>query len=97
VDAQYIYQLISLVLLVLVVIFVFVIPDRRSKKQLRENVSRLRKGDTVFTKHGLTGQVAELRENTVIIEVEPQRVRLEIAKWGILQVNPQHAAKQDND
>ncbi len=92
-DAQYVYQLISLVLLVLVVIFVFVIPDRRSKKQLRENVGRLQKGDTVFTKHGLTGRVAELRENTVIIEAEPQGVRLEIAKWGISQVNPQPRGK----
>ena len=91
---QYIYQLISLVLLILLAIFAIYLPERRKKKQMKASIDSLHRGDTVITKNGLMGRVEKVGEDTVIIAVEISGTRLEIAKWGIGQVNPKQGGKK---
>lgn len=91
---QYIYQLISLVLLILLAIFAFYLPERKKKKQMQESIASLRRGDIVITKNGLKGRIQKVGADTVIVEVEASGTRLEIAKWGIAQVNPHGGGKK---
>ncbi len=86
-EAQYIYQLISLILLIFVAVFAFLIPSVREKRTLRKSMDMLRAGDQVLTQNGLKGQVTEIKENTIIISVGPEHTKLEIAKWGVKEVD----------
>lgn len=86
-ESQYIYQLISLVLLIAVAIFAFLIPSVREKKRLQKSMDMLRPGDKVVTKNGLTGRVVSVGDDTLVIAVAPQKVNLEIAKWGVKEVS----------
>lgn len=83
----YIYQLIALVILILLALFIFIIPERRKKKQSTVALRELKTGDRVFTKSGLRGTVEKVQRDTVIIKTEPAEIRLEVAKWGIARVD----------
>ena len=79
----YIIEAIALVVLILVTIFGFVLPDKREKKRQQEALDNIRVGDSVVTIGGLTGKVIQIHEETVVIVPESCESRLEIAKWGL--------------
>ncbi|MDD3404005.1 MAG: preprotein translocase subunit YajC [Hespellia sp.] len=85
-EMQYVYQVICLVLLILVVIFAFYLPDRRKKQSLNANIEKIHKGNMVVTKNGLKGRVTDVNEDSIILTVQPRGTNLEVAKWAILDV-----------
>ena len=74
--------------LVLVVVFYFLIirPDRKRKKQQKEMRDNIAVGDDVTTIGGLVGKVVDVRSNYIIFETSDDRVRIQVAKWGISSV-----------
>lgn len=86
-EMQYVYQIISLVLLIGVLIVFFYIPDRKEKKAQKELLDNLKRNDVVMTKNGIKGRILSVGEDTVIINVEPGKANLEIAKWAVMGVN----------
>lgn len=86
-ETQYIYQLVSLILLIFVAVFAFLIPSVREKRKLQRSMDMLRPGDTVITKNGLTGYVVSANDKTLVIAVGPKKVNLEIARWGVKEVS----------
>ena len=85
-ELKYIYELISLVLLIGVLVFAFSLPDRKEKKARKAMLNDLRKSDIVQTKNGIRGKIISVGEETVIVNVDPGKVNLEIAKWAITSV-----------
>ncbi len=45
--------------------------------------ANLEQGDKVVTIGGVYGEIVKLKEDTVIIEVEPNKTRLEMTRWAI--------------
>ncbi|MDO5146208.1 MAG: preprotein translocase subunit YajC [Eubacteriales bacterium] len=85
-ENYYIYQLVSLILLLLVAIFAILIPGIRSRRRLKEDLMALSSGSKVCTRNGLLGYVESVSDDAVILSVEPSGIRLEVAKWGIREV-----------
>jgi preprotein translocase subunit YajC len=65
--------------------FLKVRPDRQRKKEKQEMKKSLVPGDEVTMIDGIVGTVCAVKEGTVVVETGADRVRLEYAKWGILE------------
>jgi len=85
-ENQYIYQLVSLVLLIAAALIFFIIPEQRSKKKKQEALANLKVGDKIITKGGLNGKVNEVKEDSVIISLSNSDQLVEVMLWGIEEV-----------
>lgn len=81
--SETIYQLVALVLLITAALVFFIIPDYRKKKSLNRELDALKPGDYIYTKNGLRGEVVSVNEKLIIVSCEPNKVELEIARWGV--------------
>ncbi len=71
-------------LLFIVVIYFFMIrPESKRKKEAENMRNSLKKGERITTIGGIVGKVVQVDEKTVVFETSEDRVRMEIAKWGI--------------
>ena len=59
-------------------------PERKARKKREEMLGALKKGDKIVTTGGLHGQIAEVRENEVIIKAGD--VRLTFSRSSVHQV-----------
>ena len=71
-----------LVLIVLVFYLFFIRPQMKKSKDLKKFREALKKGNKVVTIGGIHGKIAEIKETTVLIEVEGQN-RLKIERSAI--------------
>lgn len=67
-----------------VVWFLIFAPERKARKKREEMLGALKKGDKIVTTGGLHGQIAEVRENEVIIKAGD--VRLTYSRSSVHQV-----------
>lgn len=60
-------------------------PDRQRRKEKQEMKKSLMPGDEVTMIDGIVGTVCAVKDGTIVVETGADRVRLEYAKWGILE------------
>ncbi len=77
------YGIIMLVVMLLVFYFLMIRPENKRKKAAQEMRDSLKKGDNITTIGGLKGKVVAITDETVVFETSEDRVRIEVAKWGI--------------
>lgn len=72
-------------IIVMVAVFYFMIirPENKRKKQAEEMRNSLKKGERITTIGGMVGRVVQVNDATIVFETSEDRVRIEIAKWGI--------------
>jgi preprotein translocase subunit YajC len=73
-------------MLVIIVIFYFFMirPQVKKQKELRVFRDKLAKGDKIVTTGGIYGKVVEIKENTVIMEVD-NNVNLKVDKAAVIK------------
>ena len=77
-----------LILIMVVFYFFFIRPQMKKAKDQRKFREALKKGDKVITIGGIHGKINEVKESTVILEVEGQN-RLELEKSAIISDSTQ--------
>ena len=77
------YSIIMLVVMIAIFYFLMIRPENKRKKNAQEMRNALKKGDNITTIGGLKGKVVAINEETVVFETSEDRVRIEIAKWGV--------------
>lgn len=71
--------------LIFVVMWFFMIrPQRKQQKELQKFRDALKKGDKVVTIGGIYGTVVELKEHTVLIEVD-NGVKIRVSKQALIK------------
>ena len=70
---------------VMIAVFYFMIirPENKRKKQAENMRNSLKKGERITTIGGMVGRVVQVSDTTIVFETSEDRVRIEIAKWGI--------------
>lgn len=76
-------SIIMLVAFVAIFYFLVIRPENKRKKQAQEMRDSIKKGDAITTIGGLKGKVVLVTDETIVFETSEDRVRIEIAKWGI--------------
>ena len=72
--------IIQLVLIVAILYFLFILPQRREQKRHRELLAALKPGDAVVTMGGLVGDIIQLKEDLVTLKSGDARVVVERAR-----------------
>ena len=71
--------------LIFVVMYFFMIrPQKKQQKELQNFRDSLKKGDKVVTIGGIYGTVVEIKENTVLIEVD-NAVKIRVSKKALVK------------
>src|SRR5437588_10073576 len=78
-------------LLFIVAIFYFLVfmPMQRQKKQQQQMLSTLQNGQTVLTTGGVVGTIVSIADDTLILRVKPDNIKLQVMRSAVSAlVNP---------
>ena len=64
--------------------FLLIMPQQRKQKKWQELLKQLKSGDRVITSGGLTGVIMSVKDDTVILRVPPDNLKLEVARSSIV-------------
>ena len=87
-------SMILLVAMIAVFYFLIIRPENKRKKQAENMRNSLKKGERITTIGGMVGRIVQVNDTTVVFETSEDRVRVEIAKWGIQSTESMEAAAQ---
>jgi preprotein translocase subunit YajC len=72
-------------ILIIVIFYLFMIrPQVKRQKEIRKFRENLQKGDNVVTTGGIYGKIVEVKENTIILQVD-SNVQIKVDKNGIVK------------
>ena len=75
-----------LIVLMIAMFAIMIIPQRRRDKKVKDMLGSLKAGDRVRTIGGIYGTIGSIKEDTVILLVGPDKVKLVFARGAIAQV-----------
>ena len=74
--------------------FLLFMPMQKQKKQLADMVAGLKNGDTVVTNGGIIGSIQTINDDdTLVIRVKPDNLKLLIARSSVASLFAERAAK----
>ena len=77
----------SMIVMILVMIAVFyfflIRPENKKKKAMNDMRSSLKVGDNITTIGGVIGDIVQVKDDTLVIEVGADKVRIEFTKWAV--------------
>jgi len=71
------------VLFFIALYFLMIAPNQRKQKKWQEMLSKLKSGDQVTTNGGIRGTVTSVKDDVVVLRVQPDGVKLEFVKNAI--------------
>ncbi len=76
-------QLLLIAVMIAVFYFLLIRPENNRKKKAEEMRNSIRKGERITTIGGMKGRVVQVNDDSIVFETSEDRVRIEIAKWGV--------------
>ncbi|MFR7473315.1 MAG: preprotein translocase subunit YajC [Christensenellales bacterium] len=78
-------QILPLLLLITVIIFITIMPQRKREKQVKQMLEEMKKGDWVRTIGGVVGRVYAVKGENVILETGPDKVKVTFTRVRLLR------------
>lgn len=75
-----------LIVLMVAMFAIMIIPQRRRDKKIKSMLSALKPGDRVRTIGGIYGTIGNIKDDTIMLLVGPDKVKLIFARGAIAQV-----------
>jgi preprotein translocase subunit YajC len=73
-------------LLIPILYLVMIRPQQRRQKKWQEMLGSIKTGDRVTTAGGIRGIIMSIKDDSIIVRVAPDNIKLEIAKNAIASV-----------
>ena len=80
------------ILFFVVLYFLMIAPNQRKQKKWQEMLGQLKAGDRVTTNGGIRGTVFSVKDDIVVLRVQPDGVKLEFVKNAIAAVTTDEPA-----
>ena len=64
--------------------FLLIMPQQRRQKKWAEMLKQIKSGDRVVTSGGLTGVILSAKDDTIVLRVPPDNIKLEVARSSIV-------------
>lgn len=78
-----IVQFISIILVFVVFYLIIFIPENRRKKKFKAMIEALKLNDQVMTRGGVIGTIVNIKDDYVIIQTGPDKMRIKFNKNSI--------------
>ena len=79
-------MVLPLVILLLVMYFLLIRPQKKREKEVNTMRSNVQVGDEIITIGGICGKVVKTKDETLIIQVGADKVKFEVMRWSISKV-----------
>lgn len=63
--------------------FLLFLPMQRQKKQQAKMLAELQNGNTVVTSGGIVGTIVSIDDDTLVLRVKPDNIKLQIARSAV--------------
>jgi len=83
------FSLLLPVLMIGVVYLMMIRPQQKKQKQWTQMLSELKTGDKITTTGGIRGTIISLKDDTLILRVAPDGIKIEVVKSAIAAVTTQ--------
>jgi len=83
------FSLLLPVLLIGVMYLMMIRPQQKKQKQWQQMLSELKTGDKVTTTGGIRGTIISLKDDSMIVRVAPDGIKIEVVKSAIASVTTQ--------
>jgi preprotein translocase subunit YajC len=70
-----------------------IMPQQRRQKKWQAMLTQIKTGDRVVTSGGLTGVVMSVKDDTVVLRVPPDNIKLEVARSSIVTLTTNEGEK----
>lgn len=78
-------------LLIPVLYLVMIRPQQKRQKQWQQMLSSIKPGDRVTTAGGVRGVILSIKDDSIILRVAPDGIKMEVAKSAIASVTTQES------
>lgn len=83
-------EYIQLIITIIIILAVFGFSEFLKKKQdedVKKMQAEIKAGDKIITYTGISGVVSDVLEDRIILETNPDKVKISIEKWAIAGVD----------
>lgn len=84
--ARSLTMMLPLILLIVIMYFMLIRPQKKRERQVNEMRSNLRVGDDIITIGGICGKIVKTKEDTIIIQVGADKLKFEMMRWSVSKV-----------
>jgi preprotein translocase subunit YajC len=89
-------MLLPILLFIPLLYFLMIRPQQKRQKQWQEMLSGIKSGDRVTTAGGIRGIILSIKDDSIIVRVAPDNLKIEIAKSAIASVITQDNASDSS-
>jgi preprotein translocase subunit YajC len=84
-----------IILMIAIFYFLVFMPMRRQQKRQKDMLKTLENGQTVLTSGGIIGTIIGVNDDTLILRVKPDNLKLQVARSAVTSlVQPDEQAKK---
>ena len=80
------FSILILVLLFAVMWFLLIRPQKKKEKETKAMRAGIQVGDEIVTIGGLCCKVVKTREESIVVQVGPDKVKMEFMRWAVSRV-----------
>jgi len=82
-------QLLLPLVFIALMYFLMIAPNQKKQKKWQEMLSQLKNGDRVTTNGGIRGTIVSIKDDSVLLRIPPDNIKLEFVKSAIAAVTTQ--------
>ena len=90
-------QLVPLLLLIVVMYFLMIRPQKKKDKQIQDMRKSLQVGDEIVTIGGICGKIVKTKDESFIIQVGADKVKFEMLTWSVSSVTKASPRRESVD
>ena len=86
-------QIAMLVFIFAIFYFLLIMPQQRRQKKWQAMLGALKTGDRITTSGGLRGTIMSLKDDSIILRVPPDNLKLEVSRGSVASVTTSEEGK----
>ena len=86
-------QFLPLIILIAVMYFLMIRPQRKKDKAINDMRRSLTVGDEIVTIGGICGKIVKTKDETIIVQVGADKVKMEMMRWAVSSVTKEAPGK----
>ena len=89
-------SLVPLLVLIVLMYFLMIRPQKKKDKQIQDMIRNLQVGDEIVTIGGICGKIVKTKDETIVIQVGSDKVKFEMMRWSVSTVtNASQRVRED--
>ncbi len=85
-------MLLPILLFIPLLYLLMIRPQQKKQKQWQQMLNSIKSGDRITTAGGIRGTILSIKDDSIVLRVPPDNLKLEVAKSAIASVTQQEDA-----